>query len=60
MNTTSSTEIDTVITASTAAASRKTVRSLRYGRAYPAILRIVPGFSCCLVTDVSVVNPRIM
>ena len=60
MTTPSSTGIVTVITALSAAASRKITRCQRYGRAYPAIRRTVPGFNRCLVTDESVVNPRIM
>src|ERR1700722_11029693 len=60
MTTPSSTGIVTVITASSAAARRKIASCRRYGRAYPAILRTVPRFSCCLVTDESDVNPRII
>ena len=50
---------DTVTTASSAAARMKIARSSRYGRAYPAIRRTVPGFSRCLVTDGSREKPRI-
>jgi len=56
----SSSGLTTVITASTEVAIRNTVRCIRYGRAYDAILRMVPGLSFCLVMEGSIRNPRIM